>query len=224
MNKDILSALLDTLFTHIKDAKSLALYSVTMFIALLSFLVITNQSDLLTFTRNFSRSTIIEQVLAERVASYPKFAKERASMLYAQSNADAVFIAEYKPKFVNNYQDIIAWEGGVTVNPANMLNNVLDKTSLVYHQHVIGHNVAYAFTSNVSWSADNFLTSGREYKTIGIKYLYTCPIFDLDNSYSGYVGIGYTSNPYTNMEEKIMLEEYLERVCDPHARALGRKK
>ncbi|BBL19232.1 holin [Vibrio phage KIT04] len=224
MNKDILSALLNALFTHIKDAKSLALYSVTMFIALISFLVITNQGEILTFTKNFSRNTIIEQVRAEQVTSYPKVAKERASMLYTQANSDAVFIAEYKPKFVNNYQDIIAWEGGVTVNPANMLNNVLDRTSIVYQQHVTGHNVAYNFTSDVSWSADNFLTSGREYKTIGIKYLYTCPIFDLDNSYSGYVGIGYTTTPYTNLEEKKMLEDYLERVCNPHARALGRKK
>ncbi len=224
MNKDILSALLDTLFTHIKDAKSLALYSVTMFIALISFLVITNQSELLTFTKNFSRNTIIEQFTAERTAQYPKVAKERASMLYTQSSADAVFIAEYKPKFVNNYQDIVAWEGGVSVNPANMLNIVIDKTSSAYQQHVIGHNVAYDFTRDISWSTDSFITSGKEYKTVGIKYLYTCPIFDLDNSYSGYVGIGYSSIPYSDEQEKRMLDDYLERVCNPHARALGRKK
>lgn len=224
MNKDILALIMNALFANIKDAKSLALYALTLLISIIGFMLITSQGELISFAKNFSRNTVVEQVQAERVLAYPKIARERASMLYIQSSADAVFIAEYKPKFVNNYQDIVAWEGSVTVNPSKMMNIVIDKTSSVYQQHVIGHNVSYKFSSDHSWSADNFITSGKEYKDVGIVYLYTCPIFDLDNSYSGYVGIGYTSIPYTNTEEEGMLEEYLERICDPHARALGRKK
>lgn len=224
LNKDVISSILDALFTHIKDAKSLALYSVTMFIALLSYLILANQVELISFAKNFSRTTIIEQLATERSMVFPKIAKERATMLYTQANADAVFIAEYKPKFVNNYQDIIAWEGGIAINPTKLLNIVIDKTSSVYQQHVQGKNVAYDFSSDVSWSADNFITSGKEYRDLNVKYLYTCPIFDLDNSYSGYIGIGYLDSPYTDPAEKKMIEAYLDRICTPHARALGRKK
>lgn len=224
MNKEALTALFSALFSDIKDAKTLALRAVTMFIAMLSYFVIMNQSDLLDFAKNFSRRTVIEQVQSEQIAAYPRVAKERASMLYTQTGADAVFIAEYKPKFINNYQDILAWEGGLSINPGDMLNIVIDKSSNVYQQHVLGHNSSYTFSSEGSWKDSGFITSGKEYTKVGVKYLYTCPIFDMANSYSGYVGIGYTSFPYESPKEKLLLEDYLERVCNPHARALGRKK
>lgn len=224
MNKEALVAVFSALFSDIKDAKTLALRAVTMFIAMLSYFIIMNQGDILEFAKNFSRRTVIEQVQSEQVADYPKVAKERASMLYTQSGADGVFIAGYKPKFINNYQDVVAWEGGITVNPGDMLNIVIDKSSNVYQQHVLGHNVSYAFSSEGNWKDSGFITSGKEYTKVGVNYLYTCPIFDMANSYSGYVGIGYTSFPYVSPEEKEMLEDYLERICNPHARALGRKK
>lgn len=220
----MLSLLINALFSNIKDAKSLLLYACTMLVSILGYMLIVNQDDILTFSKNFSRNKVLEQVRVEQTINYPKIARERASMLYTQSGADAVFIAEFKPKFVNNYQDIIAWESGITINPSTLLNTVIDKTSGVYQKHVIGHNVAFDFDKTSDWDIDNFITSGKEYRAAGIKYLYTCPIFDLDSSYSGYVGIGYTADPYTSIDEKEMLEDYLERLCDPHARALGRKK
>lgn len=224
MNKDAIYELFKALFSDIKDAKTLALRALTMFIALISYLVIVNQGSLLDFAKNFSRRTVIEQVALERVADYPKIAKERAAMLYTQARSDAVFIAGYKPRFINNYQDIEAWEGIISVNPANMLNIVIDKSSELYQQHMLGHNASYTFSEENSWKNSGFVTSGQEYTQVGITYLYTCPIFDMDNSYSGYVGIGYKELPYINDEDKRLLEEYLERVCTPHARALGRKK
>lgn len=224
MNKEILALLVNALFSHIKDAKSLLLYSLTILITTFIYIILVNESEIIDFSKNFSRNKIIEQAEAEREMEYPHVAKERASMLYAQSNSDAVFIAEYKPKFVNNYQDIIAWEGGVTVDPSEMINIVIDRTSEIYQRHMLGESTAYSFKDNSNWSADKFITSGREYSEIGIIYLYSCPIYDLNNSYSGYIGIGYTSTPYNTLEEKHKLEGYLEKICIPHARALGRKK
>ena len=172
MNKDALSEVLKALFSDIKDARTLALRSVTIFIALISYLIIVNQGNIFDFARNFSRSAVIEQVNSERAAHYPKVAKERASMLYTQSGADGVFIAEFKPKFINNYQDVVAWEANVSVNPGNMLNLVINKSSSVYQKHVLGHPSGYTFKSVSGWKDSDFITGGREYKRIGITYLY----------------------------------------------------
>ncbi len=222
--KEALAAIFQALFSDVKDAKTLALRALTMFIALLSYIVIVNQGELLQFAKSFSRNTVIEQVQGERVSQYPKIAKERATMLYTQSNADEVVIAEYKPKFVNNYQDVIAWEGRLNVDPNNVLNSVLDKGSVMYSAHVQGQNFEYILDPNVDWHDSYFVTSGGEYTTMGGKYIYTCPIFNLDNSYSGYVGLVYRDLPYNNEEEHKKITSYLGRLCDPHARALGRKK
>lgn len=172
--KEALAAVFQALFSDVKDAKTLALRALTMFIALLSYIVIMNQGELLQFAKNFSRSTVIEQVQGERIAKYPRVAKERATMLYTQSNADEIVIAEYKPRFVNNYQDIIAWEGRLTVNPNEVLNRVLDKGSVMYTAHVQGLNFEYEFDSGRKWSDSMFVTSGQEYTNMQAKYIYTC--------------------------------------------------
>lgn len=224
MNKEILALIFNAMFSNIKDAKSLLLYALTALVTTFIYMIVANQTQILDFAQNFSRNTVLQQEKTQRIIEYPNLAKERAAMLYAQSNSDAVFIAEYKPKFINNYQDIIAWEGAVTVDPSKILNSVIDRTSGVYQEHVLGKNVGYSFAEGAKWSMNNFITSGEEYRSIGISYLYTCPIYNLNNSYSGYIGIGYVKVPYSTLEEKELLEDYLSKVCTPHSRALGRKK
>lgn len=222
--KQALAAVFQALFSDVKDAKTLALRALTMFIALLSFIVIENQGELVNFAKTFSRNTVVEQVQGERIAMYPKVAKERATMLYTQSNADEVVVAEYKPRFVNNYQDLIAWEGRLNVDPNKVLNAVLDKGSMMYTAHVQGQSYEYAFSSEPTWNTSMFVTAGKEYVDMGAKFIYTCPIFNLDNSYSGYIGLVFKDLPYTSEDEHSKVSDYLDRICKPHARALGRKK
>lgn len=222
MNKFNLLASLLALLQDIKDPKVLLLRLISVFILLLSYLLITNQSTFFEFTKNFSRNTVIEQVQAERAAVYPRVAKEKAAILYVQANSDAVFIAEYTPKVINNYQDIIAWEGRINVNPSALLKAVLDKSSTTYQNHLVGRNEAIVFEDTPI--RGTFVTNGLEYTKIGISYMYTCPIFNQANSYSGYVGIAWAELPYEDKTEKAQLEAYLERVCNPQARALGRSK
>jgi hypothetical protein len=221
--KEALALLFQGLFSNIKDSKTLALRTVTMFIVLISYLIIMNQGELVQFAQTFSRSTVIEQVQGEREANFPKVAKERATMLFAQSRADEVVVAEYKPRFVNNYQDIVAWEGRLNVDPNQVLNSVLDKNSQMYSLHLLGKHFSYAFKEE-KWGDGKFVTSGTEYTSIGAKFIYTCPIFNLDNSYSGYIGLVYRELPFLSEDEQHKIEEYLARICTPHARALGRKK
>ncbi|QIG60637.1 holin [Vibrio phage VPT02] len=223
MNKMNLLASLYALLQDIKDPKTLLMRVISIFILLVSYLIVTNQSTLFDFAKNFSRTTVIEQVQAEREAQYPRVAKEKASMLYVQANSDAVFIAEYTPKFINNYQDIVAWEGKINVDPSKLKKAVIDKSSVTYQNHLVGRNQSILFEKVVPMRGA-FVTNGLEYESLGIKYMYTCPIFNQANSYSGYVGIAWAEEPYGDKKEKALLEAYLERVCNPQARALGRYK
>lgn len=226
MKKEALMALLNSLFADIKDAKTLALRAATIFLAMLSYFIVANQGNIIDYAKNFSRDAILNQAKIDTISNYPKKAREVASMLYTQTGADGVFIAEYKPKFINNYEDIIAWEGALSVNPSNMMNLVIDRSSKVYQEQMLGHTTDYIFDSksHATWGSLGFITSGKEYTNVGIKYLYSCPIFDLANSYSGYIGIGYKNIPYNNNDEKALLNDYLQRVCVPQARSLGRAK
>lgn len=226
MNKEALAALLKALFSDIKDAKTLALRAITIFLAMLSYFIITNQGALIDYAKNFSRNAILSQERTEIVLNYPKKAREIASILYTQTGADGVFIAEYKPKFVNNYTDIIAWEGALNINPSKFMNMVIDRSSKIYQQQMFGKSTSYIFdhTTKGIWGTLGFITSGKEYTDLGINYLYSCPVFDLANSYSGYIGIGYKSVPFNNAKEESNLTDYLQRVCQPQARALGRAK
>ena len=222
--KQALATIFQSLFTDVKDPRTLLMRTLTMFVALLSYIVVENQSEILNFAKSFSRDTVIEQVQGQRVANYPKVAKEHATMLYTQSNADEVVVAEYRPKFVNNYQDLIAWEGKLGVDPNKVINSVLEKGSVMYSYHIQAKNFEYIFEENPDWTSHEFVTSGSEFRNMGAEYIYTCPIFNMDNAYSGYVGLVYSEIPYTSEKEHLMLKEYLARVCEPHARALGRKK
>lgn len=223
MDKTTLLASLYNLLQDIKDPKTLLMRVISIFILLISYLIATNQSTFFDFAKNFSRSTVVEQVHAEQVAQYPRVAKEKASILYVQANADAVFIAQYTPKFINNYQDIVAWEGKIKVDPAKLQKAVINKSSVTYQNHIVGRNEAVLF-EKVLPSRGEFITNGLEFEALGIKYMYTCPIFNQANSYSGYIGIAWVEKPYEDMGEKAQLETYLERVCNPQARALGRSK
>ncbi|AUG85132.1 holin [Vibrio phage Ceto] len=223
MNKMNLLASLYALLQDIKDPKTLLMRVISIFILLVSYLIVTNQSTFFDFAKNFSRTTVVEQVQAERVAQYPRVAKEKASMLYVQANSDAVFIAEYTPKFINNYQDIIAWEGRINVDPSKLRKAVIDKASTTYQNHLVGRNESILFENKLPLRGA-FVTNGLEYQSLGIKYMYTCPIFNQANSYSGYIGIAWAEKPFEDKNEKALLEAYLERVCNPQARALGRSK
>lgn len=223
MNKFNILTSITALLQDVKDPKVFLLRTLSALVLIISYLVVTNQSEFLDFIKNFSRSTVVEQVRAEKAIQYPRVAKEKAAMLYVQATADAVFITEYTPKFINNYQEIVAWEGRLNINPSKLVTkSVIDKTSNVYQKHLVGKSYSVDISSAVV--RGTFITNASEYTSLGIKYMYTCPIFNLDSSYSGYIGIAYRDNPYTTDLEKVQLEGYLERICEPQARVLGRSK
>ncbi|ASV43375.1 holin [Vibrio phage JSF12] len=222
MNKFAILDVLLALLKDVQDPKVFLIRVSTAFILVLSYLVITNQGTFLDFAKNFSKSTVAQQLRGEQEAQYPKVSNEKASILYVQSNSDAVFIAEYTPKFINNYQNIIAWEGKLNVDPTKLTNRVVDRSSTVYQQHLLGKTYPVKF-NEITYRGE-FVTNAEEYKTLNVSYMFTCPIFNLDNSYAGYVGIAWVELPYQNAKEEEALEEYLERICEPQARALGRAK
>lgn len=219
----LLSTLLGHLTEDVKNPRTFLYRVCSLFVIFMLYLTLTNQSDLMDFAKNFSRSTVVEQVKMERATLFPAKAKEKATMLFLQSNADAVFVTEFSPTFINNYQHVVAWEGRVSIDPAKLTKSVIDKASNAYQEHVLGRDIAVDFGSMGLYGRD-FITNGKEYTHAGLSYMYACPIFNLDNAYSGYVGLAWKTSPFEGVKEKAQLEEYLERICSPQARALGRAK
>lgn len=212
------------LFQDIKDPKTLLIRALTMFVALVGYFIISNEEEIVNYAKNFSRENVLAEARREAEANYVTTAKDKAATLYVQSRADLVTIVGYRPKFVNDFADIVAAEGNVAIGQTNLTGSFIDRTSLSYQQHLLGKNAHYDFTVEEDWDNTGFITDGKEYTSMGIHYIYTCPIFNLDNLYAGYIGFGFKEKPITEETSFEEVDTFLSRLCAPQARALGRKK
>lgn len=225
MNKEFLWNAIVAIFQDIKDPKTFLIRALTMFIAMLGYLIVSNEGEIVNYAKNFSRENILAEAKKEAEQNYTIIAKDKAATLYVQSKSDLVTVVGYRPKFVNDFADVVAAEGNVKIGQTKMTGSFIDRTSSTYQQHLLGKNVSYDFTEDEStWDNTGFVTSGEVYVDMGISYIYTCPIFDLDNLYSGYIGIGYKEKPIHDDITDEEIESFLSRLCAPQARALGRKK
>lgn len=208
----------------IKDPKSLLLNTVSIVILLSSLYVFNNLDTMGDFISNFSSNRVIEQYKEAQRLEYPKLAKNKAELLLYQVSPSQVFVTEYNPKFINEYQTMVASVGSLNIKVTDIRDQSIDKNSKAYAAHLKQQDFAWVVNPTDRWVSSDFITRGIEYSQLGIQYIYTCPIFNLDNSYSGYIGLGWKSIPYKNNEEKNKLEAYLQGVCGPAARLLGRSK
>lgn len=215
---DNLIKLLTLLFSQISNPKDLLRNSATLLIGTLIFILVEYHVEIGEYMSNFSSSKIIAEQQLLREAKFPEVATEKAQALYLQTRADAVFVYKYEPTAVNDYQKIIYWESAIPLPKEDYELKPVDKTSNLYMEQLAGINYV------VSSPEERVYFKGSDipaFKNVELSYVYTCPFFNLDNIYSGYIGIAWREIP-ADKEHMEDLENYLYRVCSTPARALGR--
>lgn len=216
MDKITLWNLVSTFLSEAKDPKTLLFRMATTFILILIFNLISNPEFFLEAAKQVSREAVMEQLTNERTDKFPKLARERVSLIISQSRADLVLVTKYDPKYVNSREVVIAAEGPAYSKDIVLVPHTVDKTTELYQIHLVGRDVALRLDSVNEYDYlvhDTF----ERFRKLGISFMYTCPYFDLDNLYTGYIAIGWKERPKVDN-----IEAYLFKICAPHARALGR--
>lgn len=211
--------LLTTLLAEAKDPATLLKRLLTILVALLIYFVINNTSEVLQFAKTFSAASVLEDQKVQRINNFPSVAKEKAMILFSQTRADTVFVVKYKPDSINDYQNIIAQEGNIQLDRSDLEDRAVDKTSDLYRRQLEGFNYVIKSDTNIKMKYSGI--DMPPFKNASFKYIFTCPYFNLNNIYAGYIGIAWKDSP-VNDNDETSLNEYLTKLCDPQRRALGR--
>lgn len=218
----LLMQMFNVIIAEVKDAKTLTLRMLAMLFGLLCYFLATNQTQIIDAIKNYGDSSTVEKIQKERVSKYPIIAKEKASFIYSLTGADFVGILEYEPVFQNNQADLIAYEGKTPIDLNVWQDLPLNKYSGAYTAHLaqsIYWGVLEAKSESIVES--EALISKKLLKSVGISYIYSCPIFNLSNSYSGAILVGWKDKPSGDIDEII---KYVNGIVYPSARVLGRSK
>lgn len=211
--------LLTLLLQEAKDPAALLKRVLTILVSVIVFLFITNTSEVLSFLKTFSTSAVLQDVRQQRQNNFPNIAREKSMILFSQTRADAVFVVKYKPEAINDYQDIVAWESNAQVDKSDLTNKPVDKTSNLYRKQLEGFNYV---VEQPQTNYNNY--RGLDippFKNVVFNYIYTCPYFNLDNIYAGYIGIAWKERP-VSQDDLDGFNEYLAKLCSPQQRAIGR--
>lgn len=135
---------------------------------------------------------------------------EQLQIVHVSSNADFSAVYNFRPKNFNYFVDMTAYEGKLpeTIDPKNLGGFPIDKTSEEYQKHLAGAN----YESSV-----NFVYLPTTQDENSIKFMYSCPYFNLDNVYSGAVAMYWYETPKYSKER-------LQTICGQASRAIGRTR
>lgn len=147
----------------------------------------------------------------DREARFETTALEQLQIVHVSSGAEFSAIYSFRPKNLNYFVDLIAYEGKLpsTVSEKSLTGFPVDKTSQEYSTHLGGR---------VFYSEHEFLFLPSKVKTDELKYMFSCPFFNLDNVYAG------TVTMYWYEKNKTINTTRLESICDQAARTLGRAR
>lgn len=153
-----------------------------------------------------------EAVNMVRIADFETSAVEQLQIAYISSGSDFAAVYEYRPKNINNFYNMVAYEGELPkgIDPSDVTGYPIDKTSNEYRTQLTGKPYS---------STDQFDFLPVSPKTeVDMGYLFSCPIFNLDNIYSGMVSLMWKEKPKHTSEVR------LEAICEQASRTLGRIK
>lgn len=210
--------LLTVLLQEAKDPASLLKRLLTILVAVIIFLFVSNTSEVMSFLKTFSTSSVLQDVQTQRIDNFPNVAREKSMVLFSQTGADAVFVVKYKPDAINDYSNIIAWESNAQLDRADLADKAVNKTSELYRRHLEGFNYAADLSVKVNKYTGSNIPA---FKNITFNYVYTCPYFNLNNIYAGYIGIAWKDKPVDTADSE-QFNEYLAKLCSPQRRSLGR--
>lgn len=216
---NLLQAIVTFLFGDALSFKSVILRIVVMAASLVSYMVITYSGDIAAYFREAPKDNkVINEIIQKREDNYPKMALERATMLYNTIKPDCVIVLGYKPQFTNEYIYVITSVGkNYTWGTLSV-----DKASSMYRLNLLGEEyLAKAKVEQTSIAKEQQFVF-PSHLLEDAKYVFSYPIFDLDNSYSGAIVILWKNQPkdYATSE----FSRRMRLIVLPSARALGRAK
>ena len=144
----------------------------------------------------------------ERSKKFESASIEQLKIIHLSSGADFSAIFVFRPKNINYFVDIIAYEGRLPyeVDPKNLGGYPIDKTSEEYNKHING-------LYHIAKTPSPFLPT-KEY--VEVVYTFSCPYFNLDNYYSGSILMEWYKKKPEISDIRLMV------VCNQAARILGR--
>lgn len=218
----IITELFNAVIAEVKDAKTLVLRILAMLFGLICYFIVSNQDQIVDLIKNYGDSSSIEKIEKDRAAKYPALAREKAAFIYSLVGADFVIVLEYEPIYQNNQADVLAYEGKTPIDLAVWKDIPLNKGSIAYNTHLAGEE----YISTIDFSKPSIvdtesLVNKKFMQTLEAGFTYSYPIYNLTNSYSGSIIVGWKTKPEGNISELI---KFVDSVVYPSARALGRAK
>lgn len=207
---DILFGVLDRLFKDNATGRVLASRVLTVIILFILCLIWYKGDTFMEAYKQSRYETYAKVLQKDRDAKFDSSALEQLQIVHVSSGADFSAVYSFRPKNLNYFVDLIAYEGRLpsTVDEKKLGGYPVDKTSSEYSSHLSG---AY-FASNSEFA---FLPTKK--KATDLQYMFSCPYFNLDNVYSGTVSMYWYTPP-------IIPESRLNAICQQASRTLGRAR
>lgn len=207
---DLIFGVLDRIFKDANTGKLIFLRIFTVIVLFVLCLIWYKSDDIGQIYRDSKYETYSEIIQKEREIKFDTSALEQLQIVHVSSGADFSAIYSFRPKNLNYFVDLIAYEGTLpkSVSEKNLGGYPVDKTSAEYGTHL----TAWYFSST-----DEFAFLPTKKKVTDIKYMFSCPYFSLENVYSGTVSMYW----YEGTDLK---EPRLNSICQQAARTLGRAK
>lgn len=208
---DILFGVLDRLFKD--NASGKLLFSRVIVVVILFGLTFIwyKSDDIANAYVKSSYESYNEILVKTQELKFENTALEQLQIVHVSSGADFSAVFTFRPKNLNYFVDLIAYEGTLpsTVDSKNLGGYPIDKTSAEYSTHLSGRYF---------WTDKEFVFLPTKRKPPEISYMFSCPYFNLDNVYAGTVEMyWYNSKP-------VLSNERLTSICGQAVRALGRAK
>ena len=208
---DFVFGILDRLFKDNASGKVLASRVITVIILFILAIVWYKADDILQTYKDSTYEKYSEAIQSEHNAKFDNIALEQLQIVHVSSGADFSAVFTFRPKNLNYFVDLIAFEGQLpsTIDPKNMGGYPIDKTTPEYTTHLSGRYFN---------SENEYVFLPTKKKPPEISYMFSCPYFNLDNIYSGTISMyWYNAKPSLSYER-------LSSICSQAARTLGRAK
>lgn len=207
---DFIFGLLDRVFKDNATGKILASRVVVLIVLFSMGIIWTKGDQIMNIYKESRYETYAEVMQKDKDARFDTVALEQLQIVHVSSGADFSAVYSFRPKNFNYFVDLVAYEGQLpaSVDPKNLGGFPIDKTSAEYSKHLSGAN----FNSETEFKY--LPTTGHEED---VKYMLSCPYFNMDNVYSGTVAMYWFKKP-------VHSEEKLGAICGQAVRALGRAR
>lgn len=207
---DFIFGLLNILFKDGATGKLLASRVAALFAVFIMIMIWVKADAIGKLYVEASYEKYAQAIQAERTKRFNATIQEQLQIAHVTSGADFSAVYVFRPKNLNYFVDLEVYEGRIppTVDPKNMGGYPVDKTSAEYIEHLADRS----FQTETEFT---YLPTTNSDKSV--KYMYSCPYFNLDNIYSGTISMYWYKKPNKDLRQ-------LDAICNQAARAIGRSR